>query len=223
MMTRKWTKEEIELLKSGVAPLGRSLFAIKVMRRKLGFVAYRVPKWTQEHKIQLKTLLAEGKSTKEISQILPYTVRSVQKEIVRQKLPHKTACRFTKIEKEDFKNFLKENWKAKTPKDLVELWNQSNRRKVNHRKVVVYLKLLNIKISKSEVMKMTLLRKKQDKLSNQVDLDKNVVLETIKESRIRIMSERLAQGKDIWTGLNLPTLTPLEIFNNDDDDLNFER
>ena len=74
-------------------------------------------------------------------------------------------------------------------------------------------------------MKMTLLRKKQEKLSNQVDLDKNVVLETIKESRIRIMSERLAQGKDIWTGLNLPTLTPLEIFSNDDDDddLNFER
>jgi hypothetical protein len=204
MMTKKWTTREKNLLKKGILPPKRSNNSIKVMRQRLGIVAYKVPRWTVEHKEMLKSLLSEGKSTKEISAILPYTVRSIQKEIVRQRIPHTSQCRFTRTEKDIFEKFLKDNWKQKTPQDLVDLWNQSNKRKVNHRKVVVYLKRLNIKISKSEVMKITLLRKKEQNIIAKSDTDRTKEIDKVKEARIRIMSERFSQGKDIWTGLKLP-------------------
>lgn len=204
----KWTEEEINLIKNGISPEGRSESSIKSMRLRLGFVKYKSPKWTDEHKKQLKTLLAEGKSTKEISQILPYTHRSVQKEIVRQNLPHTTAYRFKTVEKDEFIKFLRNNWQQKTPNELMLLWNDHyarryNARKVNARKVITYLIALNLRVSKSEIMKFTLLRKREKQLYEDPVLDKNKAIDDIKQKRIRIMSERFAQGKDIWTGLVL--------------------
>ena len=195
MMTKPWTEIEIEQLKSGVVPTGRSANSIKIMRRRLGLVAYKKPKWTEENKIKLRELLADGKSTKEIAAILPHTQRSVQKEIVRQKIPHQNMVRFTEIEKLRFQKFLTENFAQKTTSELVELWNVQNNRKVNERKVVVYLKLLKLKISKAEVIKMTWLRKREKEWLQEKDLD------SIRTRRIRMMSERLSKNLDIWTAL----------------------
>lgn len=205
MMTKKWTDEEINLVKNGINPEGRSESSIKNMRLRLGIVKYKSPKWTPEHKEQLKTLLKEGKSTKEISEILPYTQKSVQKEIVRQNLPHTKSYRFTTREKQEFIKFLRKNWQQKTPNELMLLWNDQyarryNARKVNAKKIVTYLIALNLRVDKSEIMKFTLLKKREKELYEDPTLDKNKAIDEIKRKRIKIMADRFAQGKDIWTG-----------------------
>lgn len=194
----KWTKKEIKLLKEGQNPPNRTPSAIKIMKRRLGIVKYRVPKWTPEHKKELVRLLEEGKSTKEISQILPYTQRSIQKEIVRQRIPHKTCVRFKEIEKLYFENFLREKWQQRTPKELVELWNIDqgrNGRTVNERKVVVYLKKLGLKIPRDEVLKIVLMKKLEKECLQSQDLTK------IRLRRVRIMRQRMEQNRNIWTGM----------------------
>ena len=181
-----------------ISKVDRTANAAKLMRQRLGLVKYKVPKWTQEHKAQLIRLHVAGTPTREIAKILPYTQRSIQKEIVRLKLPHKNQCRFTEMEKLTFEKFLRENWQQKTPTDLVALWNQDqgrNGRQVNERKVVVYLKRLNLKIPRDEVIKITLLKKQEQKWLK----DKNI--DAIRLRRARIMRERLEKGRDIWTGM----------------------
>lgn len=196
--TSKWTAEEIETVKAGNIPAGRTANAVKLMRQRLGLVKYKVPKWTQEHKAELVQLHLAGTSTREIAKILPYTQRSIQKEIVRMKLPHKSQCRFTEMEVLVFEKFLKENWQQKTPTDLVVLWNQDqgrNGRKVNERKVVVYLKRLGLKIPRDEVIKITLLKKQEQEWLKDKDVD------AIRLRRARIMRERIEKGRDMWTGM----------------------
>lgn len=196
--TSKWTAEEIEAVKAGNVPAGRTANAVKLMRQRLGLVKYKVPKWTKEHKAELIRLHFADISTSEIAKILPYTQRSIQKEIVRQKLPHKNQCRFTEIEVLVFEKFLKENWRQKTPTELVILWNQDqgrNGRIVNERKVIVYLKRLGLKIPKDEIMRMTLLKKQE-----QLWLKDNN-LEAIRLRRVNIMRERIEKGRDMWTGM----------------------
>lgn len=195
MMTKRWTEEEIDALKRGILPTNRSADSIRIMRNRLGLAVFKKPKWSEENKLRLRELLAEGKSTREIAQILPHTQRSIQKEIVRQKIPHQKMVRFTEYEKLCFEKFLAENFAQKTTRELVELWNVQNNRKVNERKVVVYLKRLKIKISKAEVIKMTWLRKREKEWLQEKDLD------SIRTRRIRIMSERLSKNLDIWTAL----------------------
>lgn len=195
MFTSKWTTEEIEIVKAGGVPASRSDNAVKLMRLRLGLAKYKVPKWTKEHKAELVRLHMAGMPTREIAKILPYTQRSIQKEIVRLKLPHKTACRFTKKEKAVFNQFLQENWQKNTPNDLVALWNQSHDRKVNERKIIVYLKKLGLKIPRDEVIKITLLKKHEKKAKEAGDFD------SIKARRMRIMQERVEKGRDIWTGM----------------------
>lgn len=196
--TSKWTAEEIEAVKVGIIPVGRTANAVKLMRQRLGLVKYKVLKWTQEHKAELIRLHLVGTPTREIAKILPYTQRSIQKEIVRLKLPHKSQCRFTEIEKLIFEKFLRENWRQKTPTDLVALWNQDqgrNGRRVNEKKVVLYLKRLNLKIPRDEVIKITLLKKQEQEWLRNKDID------AIRLRRVRIMRERVEKGRDIWTGM----------------------
>lgn len=196
--TSKWTAEEIEVVKAGNIPAGRSFNAIKVMRLRLGLAKYKVPKWTPEHRAELIRLHFVGTSTKEIAKILPYTQRSIQKEIVRLKLPHKNQCRFTRMEVLIFEKFLQENWRQKTPTELVVLWNQDqgrNGRRVNERKVIVYLKRLGLKVPRDEVIKITLLKKREQEWLK----DKNI--DAIKLRRARIMRERIEKGRDMWTGM----------------------
>jgi len=196
-MTKKWTKKEIDGLKEGVIPPNRSANSIKIMRNKLGLVKFKKPIWTDENKLKLRELLAEGKSTREISEILPYTQRSVQKEIVRQKLPHQNVVKFTEMEKIYFKKFLTEDFAQKTTKEIVDLWNQTNKRKVNERKVVVYLKKLNLKVSKAQVIRMTWLKKREEEWLKNQDLN------SIRKRRVEIMAERYAKKLDLWKGLPL--------------------
>lgn len=197
-MHSKWTAEEIETVKAGSIPVGRTANAVKLMRQRLGLVKYKVPKWTQEHKTELIQLHLAGIPTREIAEILPYTQRSIQKEIVRLRLPHKNQCRFTRTEVLFFEKFLRDNWHQKTPTDLVTLWNQDqgrNGRKVNERKVIVYLKRLDLKIPRDEVIKMTLLKKQEQEWLKDRNFD------AIKSRRARIMRERLEKGRDMWTGM----------------------
>lgn len=196
--TSKWTTEEIEAVKAGGVPVGRTVHAVKVMRLRLGLAKYKVPKWTKEHKVELVRLHLAGTPTREIANLLPYTQRSIQEEIVRLKLPHKSPCRFTRIEILTFEKFLKENWRQKTPTELVALWNQDqarNGRKVNERKVVVYLKRLGLKIPRDEVIKITLLKKREQEWLKEKNID------AIRLRRARIMRERIEKGRDIWTGM----------------------
>lgn len=196
--TSKWTTEEIETVKTGGIPAGRTANAVKLMRQRLGLVKYKVPKWTKEHKAELIRLHLAGTPTREIAKVLPYTQRSIQKEIVRLKLPHKNQCRFTRMEVLIFEKFLKENWQQKTPTELVALWNADqgrNGRKVNERKVIVYLKRLGLKIPRDEVIKITLLKKQEKQWLK----DKNI--DAIKLRRARIMRERIEKGRDMWTGM----------------------
>lgn len=195
MMTKRWTEEEIDALKRGIIPTNRSADSIRIMRNRLGLAVFKKPKWSEENKLRLRELLAEGKTTREIAKILPHTQRSIQKEIVRQKIPHQTMVRFTEYERLCFEKFLTENFAQKTTRELVELWNVQNNRKVNEKKVVTYLKRLKLKISKAEVIKMTWLRKREKEWLQEKDLD------SIRTRRIRIMSERLSKNLDIWTAL----------------------
>lgn len=195
MFTSKWTPEEIQIVKAGGVPDNRSANAAKLMRLRLGLAKYKSPKWTKQHKVELIKLHMAGMPTREMAKVLPYTQRSIQKEIVRLKLPHKTACRFTAKEKAEFNQFLQENWQRNTPNDLVALWNKSNGRKVNERKVVVYLKKLGLKIPRDEVIKITLLKKHEKKAKEAGDFD------SIKARRMRIMEERVEKNRDIWTGM----------------------
>jgi hypothetical protein len=195
MKNARWTEQEIENLKNGILPTNRTQTSIMVMKRRLGLVSFKKPVWTSEHKVQLKQLLSEGKTTKQISEILPYTQRSIQKEIVRQKIPHNNIVRFTELEKIFFCKFLSENFAQKTTRELVDLWNRDNKRKVNEKKVVIYLKKLNLKISKAEVIKMTWLRKREQEWLQEKDLD------SIRARRVQIMSERYKKQLDLWTAL----------------------
>jgi len=197
-MSSRWTAEEIEAVKAGKIPPGRTVNAFKLKRLRLGLARYKCPKWTKEHKEELTRLHFAGTPTREIAKILPYTQRSIQKEIVRLKLPHKNQCRFNHVEVLVFEKFLRENWRQKTPTELADLWNADqgrNGRKVNDHKVVLYLKRLGLKIPKDEVMKITLLKKQEQEWLK----DRNI--DAIKERRVRIMRERLEKGRDIWTGM----------------------
>lgn len=196
LFKRKWTEEEIDLLKKGLNPPDRSLNSIRIMKIRLGLCKFKKNPWSPEDKSKLRDLLKEGKTTKEISYLIPHTQRSIQKEIVRQKIPHKTLVRFTNLEKLIFLKFLKENWEGKTTKEIVELWNNKNKRKINEKKVYLYLKALNLKITKSEAIKIAWLKKREKDWLKEKDI------ESIKQRRIKIMSERYSKKLDIWSGLN---------------------
>lgn len=196
MFKRKWTDEEVELLKKGISPPDRSFNSIRIMRIRLGLCIFKKNPWTVEDKSKLRELLNSGKTTKEIAQLIPHTQRSIQKEIIRQKIPHKTQVRFTHQEKLVFIKFLKENWEGKTTKEIVDLWNNSNKRKVNEKKVYLYLKAFNLKITKSEAIKIAWLKKREKDWLKEKDIN------SIKQRRIKIMSERYGKKLDIWSGLN---------------------
>lgn len=198
MKKSRWTEEEIELLKKGQTPPNRSVDSIRIMRIRLGLCVFKKNPWTLDEKEKLKQLLKEGKTTKQIASILPHTQRSIQKQIIRQKIPHKKQTRFTNQERFLFNKFLKENWQGKTTKEIVDLWNANNKRKTNEKKVSVYLKKLQIKISKSEVIKLTWLRKREKEWLKDKDID------AIKQRRIKIMSERYSKKLDLWSGLTDP-------------------
>lgn len=200
MKKRVWSEEEIESLKKGAIPPNRSIFSIKCMRQRLGLVAYKASRWTQEHKIKLLSLIKEGKSQKEISKILPYSEQGIQKQILRMNLQKTRQFKFTSSEIKKFICFLEGNWQQKTPQELMDIWNENNVKKIGKNKVVYHLRKLGIKIPKDEVLRMGFLKKKEKKL-HQDSKTTNESNNRIKSLRIELMRKRIEQNKDLWTGL----------------------
>lgn len=199
MKKRRWTIEEVENLKKGVIPPGRTKISINNMRKRLGLIAYKASRWTKEDKNKLKELVAEGKSQKEISQILLYSPKGIQKQIIRMNLQKTRQYKFTRKELQKFHNFLQENWQQKTPTELVELWNQNNKKIVKN-KVVYHLRKLGIKIPKDESLRIGFLRKKEQKI-HVSSKTTNESGSRIRSLRIELMRKRIEQNKDLWTGL----------------------
>ena len=198
MKKNRWTVAETELLKSGVAPANRSFDSIDNMRKKLGMIKYRSHRWTDADKSTLIELVKQGNSTKEISKILPYSIRGVQKQIAYLNLPRKRNYRFTRIELQEFKKFLLKNWEQKTPEELMNLWNSLNKKQILIGKVHKHLRAMNIKIPQAEVLRISLFRKKEKKLLISKSID------TIRSIRSKMMRDRISLNRDLWTGLPLP-------------------
>lgn len=200
MKKRLWTQEEIESLKKGIIPLNRSKNSIKVMRVRLGLVSKKVPRWTKNHKETLIQLLNEGKSQEEISKLLPYSRRGIQKQIARMGLQEKRQYKFTKKELEKFTQFLKDNWEQKTPQELTEIWNKNNSKKIGRNKVNYHLAKLKIKIPKRESLRMGFLKKKEKKIYENCKTTRESA-DKIKQLRVELMRKRIEENKDLWTGL----------------------
>ena len=184
---KSWTQEEIDSLKKGIIPINRSKFSIQNMRQKLGLVYYKASRWTTEHKKQLFQLVKQGKNQKEISEILPYSQKGIQKQILKMNLQKTRQYKFTQKELDKFKKFLLENWKQKTPNELVILWNQNNK-KVGKNKIVYHLRKLGIKIPKDESLRMNFLRRKEQKIYSDGFYKTTKEAETkIREIRIELM------------------------------------
>ncbi len=160
MKKRPWTEEEILVLKGGGTPENRSRFSIKCMRQRLGLVPYHVLRWTEEHKDMLKKLIASGHSYEEVSKLLPYRVKGIQKQAIKMSLQKTRQYKFTARELMKFRTFLEKNWEGKTPNELMESWNKDNKKKICKKKVTYHLKKLGIKIPKEESLRLGFLKNK---------------------------------------------------------------
>lgn len=199
MKKNRWTKQEIDLLKSGLIPANRSRLSIKNMKTRLGLVSKKVPRWTKEHKQKLVELINQGMMQKDICKILPYTSRAIQKQVMRMNLQKTRNYKFTAKEVEKFTEFLQKNWQQKTPQELVDLWNKNNK-KIGKNKVVYHLRKLGIKIPKRESLRMSFLKKKEKKIYQSSKTTKEST-DKIKRLRIELMKKRIEENKDLWTGL----------------------
>ena len=108
----------------------------------------------------------------------------------------------SKETRDSFKKFLLDNWQGKTPEDLAALWNEKNKIKVKKTKVVYHLTRLKIKIPYGEVARIKLLRKKENDLKESILSPKDLT-ESLRLTRADIMRRRIAQNRDLWTGLPL--------------------
>jgi hypothetical protein len=203
-----WTKEEISLVKQGKSVPGRTQQAIRNMKVRLGLVQVKANTrrpWKNKEENLLKKLVREGKSAKEIfiARVLPkYSRNSIQKKMCSLGLAKKIKKDiWAKDDVVKLKKFLQENYVGKTPIDLVELWNSFSNKKVNKSKVIYHLCNLKIKIPYNEVAKINNLRKKEGIIKRKVFKNAKVLEENIRIERAKIMRERLASGKDIWSGL----------------------
>ena len=218
---KRWTPEELKALyeakdkfkinlpnrtrNSILAKLGQ----LKLIKRKKP----RKPWLKKEDKLLLK-LLKEGKSARDIFllNVLPYSKNSIQKKICYMGLAEKQAPAqyFSKETNYFFKKFLQENWEGKTPEDLSNLWNEKNSIKVCKRKVIYYLTRLKIKIPYGEVAKINNLRKKEQKIKESL-LSPKDLMESLRVNRAEIMRKRIAQNRDLWTGLPLSEALLIEL------------
>jgi hypothetical protein len=134
--------------------------------------------------------------------LLPYSRNAIQKKLQNLGLTKKTKQ--TKFGKEDlkvFKDFLVNNWKGRTPDELLSLWNKKNEIKVNKNKIVYHLTALKIKLPYGEVAKIKNMKKKEEIIKSKIYTSAKKMEEEIRMNRAKIMSERFLAGKNIWTGL----------------------
>lgn len=214
---KSWTKEEIDLLKKGGNPSGRSNDSIRNMKLRLDLIVHKKgarKKWTKTQEKTLRSLVKLGKNAKEIfdSGLLPrYSKNSIQKKMCYIGLVNKRKIPTVKLSKDEsfiIQKFLLENYKGKTPDDLVSMWNEKPYFKISYSKVLYYLCLLNIKIPYSEVIKINNLRKKEQAIKNYAHRSQKELEEAIRLVRVKFMRQRFSEGKDIWTGFKNEELEP---------------
>lgn len=205
----RWTQEEIESLKKNLTVSTKHETSIKRKLTELGLRKKRPTRdyWSEEEVQKLINLKKEGQSAQTIASmgIFSKSENAIQKKLGRLGLSNKlTIVKFKEETKLKFKKFLLQNWKGKTPQDLLEIWNKENHATpANLHKVISYLTMLKIKISCYEVQKINNLRKKEMQLNLENKGSAEKLLEKIKLERIRLMQERIAENKDIWTGIEL--------------------
>ena len=210
---RRWTQEELNVLykakdKTNIKIAGRTRHSILAKLGYLKLIKKQKPRkpWLKKEDKLLHKLVKKGKSAKDIFllNVLPYSKNSIQKKICFLGLAKKQAPAqyFSKETRDSFKKFLLDNWQGKTPEDLMHLWNEKNKIKVKKTKVVYHLTRLKIKIPYGEVARIKLLRKKEDDLKDSILSPKDLT-ESLRLTRADIMRKRIAQNRDLWTGLPL--------------------
>jgi hypothetical protein len=213
---KAWTNEEIELLKSSKDPRnvkipGRSKNSICDMAIRLGIVdkmPARRP-WSKKNEKILLELTKQGKTPIEIfrMKVLPYSRNSMQKKLVAFGLCKKIKFSSDLKIKIKFKNFLKENYLGKTPRELVDLWNSENQVKVHRRKLCKYLAVYNISLPSGEATKINNLKKKEAKIKEQEAISSNRrdigFVEAIRKVRVEFMTKRAEKNRNIWSGFPL--------------------
>ena len=210
---RRWTQEELNVLykakdKTNIKIAGRTRHSILAKLGYLKLIKKQKPRkpWLKKEDKLLHKLVKKGKSAKDIFllNVLPYSKNSIQKKICFLGLAKKQAPAqyFSKETRDSFKKFLLDNWQGKTPEDLMHLWNEKNKIKVKKTKVVYHLTSLKIKIPYGEVARIKLLRKKENDLKESILSPKDLT-ESLRLTRADIMRKRIAQNRDLWTGLPL--------------------
>lgn len=215
---KAWTNEEIELLKNSKDPRnvkipGRSKNSICGMVIRLGLVDKKPARrpWNKKDENLLIRLTKQGKTPIEVvrMKVLPYSRNSIQKKLANFGLSKK--IKFSENLKIKFKNFLKENYLGKTPRELVDLWNSENQIKVHKRKLCKYLAVYNLRLPEGETIKINNLKKKEIEIKKQEAInpsknkkDTNLV-EAIRKARVQFMIKRAEKNRNIWSGLPLST------------------
>lgn len=170
------------------------------------------PDWSEENLNKLKELRSQGYSAADISEmgIFGCSQNAIQKKLCRLGLVKKIKIsKFPEEIRNKFKRFLLDNWRGKTPEDLADIWNVENAKyQTNVLRVVNYLTKLNIKIPYGEVQKIKNLRRKEQELNLSNKASAADLLERIRHERIKLMQDRVAKNRDIWTGL--PSEVPEE-------------
>lgn len=212
-----WTPEEIKMVIEGATHIeGRTPSAIKHAMRRLKVVQASQKQaienkpfsWTEDKTNTLKDLIEHGYNVQEIydMRIFNVTENAIQKKIKRLGLDKEIKLvKLVGETKDLFKKFLLDNWKCKTPRDLMEIWNKENASYIVNVRTVVYgLAVLNIQIPYSEIQKINDLRKKENELNLSNKGSTSQLIEKIRIERVKIMRERAEKRRDIWTGLPIP-------------------
>lgn len=211
---KAWTQDEIDLLKSAEDPRkikisGRSKQSIICMAVRLKLIKKKPAKrpWKKKDEKLLIKLAKEGKTPSQIVKmgVFSNSRNSIQKKLCYLGLAEKAPQikKFPENILSKFKNFLKENWQGKTPKELTDLWNIQNEFKIKKNKVVYHLTAMKIKIPYAEVMVINNLRKNEEKIKQNGASSSKKLDENLRMNRIKMMQERILKNRDIWSGLPL--------------------
>ena len=210
-MGRNYTQAELEiLLKTGIIP-GRSRVSNRVARTKLNLRQKRAsrPAWSADEKQKLRELHAQGLSARQIvaQGLLGKSLMAIQKQLGRMGLAKGFKLnRLSHETRELFRAFLRENFQNHTPLELTQAWNEKYpQHAVSKKQTVSYLTRMQLKISYAEVIRLQNLKKKEQLIwAQHVGRDPKVTQQAIREQRLKLLQNRVARGRDLWTGLQLP-------------------
>ena len=172
---QQWTPQEIQLLKQNKPIPGRTPKTINRKRIELRILKRKPRKtWTKNNEKQLKQLVKQGYTAKQIhqKQLLPkkFTHTSIQKKMSRLHITKKPPPykKFTKTTQKQFEKYLQQNWKNNIPQELADQWNQQHPNdQIGHRRVIKYLTKLKIKVSSYEMARIKRQKQKEKQIVTQ--------------------------------------------------------